>query len=83
MERIVKFLLAVTLKHSKLDVQIFASDVIQKAKPEHVHTLNGSGLGNWPYSRCHFRKLPTGRWNSVIIPEVLRPYMGNTEVIKP
>ena len=31
----------------------------QGAKPEYVHTLNGSGLSNWSYSSCNFRKLPT------------------------
>ena len=51
-------------------------------KPEFVHTLNGSGL-------------PTGRSlvaiienyqqedGSIIIPTVLRPYMGGLEVITP
>ena len=42
--RIVKSLLAVILKHSKLDVQIFAFRRELNGKPEHVHTLNGSGL---------------------------------------
>ncbi|WP_298067522.1 serine--tRNA ligase [uncultured Mailhella sp.] len=51
-------------------------------KPEFVHTLNGSGL-------------PTGRSlvavienyqeedGSIVIPKVLRPYMGGLEVIRP
>ena len=52
-----------------------------KGKPEHVHTLNGSGLSNWQNSSGYLRKLSTRGWNSVI-PEVLRPYMGNREVIE-
>ena len=51
-------------------------------KPEYVHTLNGSGL-------------PTGRSlvaiienyqqedGSIVVPQVLRPYMGGLEVIRP
>jgi len=52
------------------------------AKPEHVHTLNGSGLaiGRTVAAILENYQQPDG---SVIIPEVLRPYMGNMEVIKP
>ncbi|USK49989.1 serine--tRNA ligase [Bacillus sp. CMF12] len=53
-----------------------------KGKPEHVHTLNGSGLaiGRTVAAILENYQQVDG---SVIIPEVLRPYMGNREVIKP
>ncbi|PLS14624.1 serine--tRNA ligase [Bacillus sp. M6-12] len=53
-----------------------------KAKPEHVHTLNGSGLaiGRTVSAILENYQQADG---SVIIPEVLRPYMGGKEVIKP
>lgn len=53
-----------------------------KGKPEHVHTLNGSGLaiGRTVAAILENYQQADG---SVIIPEVLRPYMGNREVIKP
>lgn len=52
-----------------------------KGKPEHVHTLNGSGLaiGRTVAAILENYQQEDG---SVIIPEVLRPYMGNREVIK-
>jgi len=52
-----------------------------KAKPEPVHTLNGSGLaiGRTVAAILENYQQEDG---SVIIPEVLRPYMGNKEVIK-
>ncbi|MEC1717282.1 serine--tRNA ligase [Schinkia azotoformans] len=52
------------------------------AKPEHVHTLNGSGLaiGRTVSAILENYQQEDG---SVVIPEVLRPYMGNVEVIKP
>ncbi|HWO96299.1 MAG TPA: serine--tRNA ligase [Bacillus sp. (in: firmicutes)] len=51
------------------------------AKPEHVHTLNGSGLaiGRTVAAILENYQQEDG---SVIIPEVLRSYMGNKEVIK-
>ncbi|MBM7588384.1 seryl-tRNA synthetase [Bacillus pakistanensis] len=51
------------------------------AKPEHVHTLNGSGLaiGRTVAAILENYQQEDG---SVIIPEVLRPYMGGQEVIK-
>jgi seryl-tRNA synthetase len=51
------------------------------AKPEHVHTLNGSGLaiGRTVAAILENYQLEDG---SVVIPEVLRPYMGGVEVIK-
>ncbi|CAM4034087.1 serine--tRNA ligase [Mesobacillus zeae] len=52
-----------------------------KAKPEPVHTLNGSGLaiGRTVAAILENYQQEDG---SVIIPEVLRPYMGNREVIQ-
>ncbi|KHD84447.1 serine--tRNA ligase [Heyndrickxia ginsengihumi] len=52
------------------------------AKPEHVHTLNGSGLaiGRTVAAILENYQQEDG---SVIIPEVLRPYMRNVAVIKP
>ncbi|MCD4840197.1 MULTISPECIES: serine--tRNA ligase [Neobacillus] len=53
-----------------------------KSKPEHVHTLNGSGLaiGRTVAAILENYQQEDG---SVVIPTVLRPYMGNREVIKP
>jgi seryl-tRNA synthetase len=52
-----------------------------KGKPELVHTLNGSGLaiGRTVAAILENYQQEDG---TVIIPEVLRPYMGNKEVIK-
>jgi seryl-tRNA synthetase len=51
------------------------------AKPEHVHTLNGSGLaiGRTVAALLENYQQEDG---SVIVPEVLRPYMGGAELIK-
>ena len=52
------------------------------AKPEFVHTLNGSGLAigrTWIAVLENFQQ-PDG---SVIVPEVLRKYMGGLDVIRP
>ncbi|WP_410772390.1 serine--tRNA ligase [Fontibacillus sp. BL9] len=51
-----------------------------KSKPEFVHTLNGSGLavGRTVAAILENYQLEDG---SVEIPEVLRPYMGNLQVI--
>lgn len=51
-----------------------------KGKPEHLHTLNGSGLaiGRTVAAILENYQQEDG---SVIIPEVLRPYIGNKEVI--
>ncbi|MED0982101.1 serine--tRNA ligase [Bacillus paramycoides] len=53
----------------------------QGAKPEFVHTLNGSGLaiGRTVAAILENYQQKDG---TVIIPEVLRPYMGGLEVIK-
>lgn len=52
------------------------------AKPEHVHTLNGSGLaiGRTVSAILENYQQADG---SVIIPEVLRPYMRGVKVIQP
>ncbi|NPC94905.1 serine--tRNA ligase [Bacillus sp. WMMC1349] len=52
-----------------------------KGKPEHVHTLNGSGLavGRTVAAILENYQQEDG---SVMIPKVLQPYMGNREVIK-
>lgn len=52
------------------------------AKPEYVHTLNGSALAvgrTWIAVLENYQQ----RDGSVIVPEVLRPYMNNLEVIEP
>jgi seryl-tRNA synthetase len=52
------------------------------AKPEYVHTLNGSGLavGRTVAALIENYQQADG---SVVVPEVLRPYMGGFEVISP
>ena len=52
-----------------------------KAKPEFVHTLNGSGLAvgrTWLAILENYQQAD----GSVVIPEVLRPYMGGLERIE-
>lgn len=51
------------------------------AKPEHVHTLNGSGLA-LPRTVIAILENYQQADGSVIVPEVLRPRMGGVEVIK-
>jgi len=53
-----------------------------KSKPEFVHTLNGSGLaiGRTVAAILENYQQEDG---SVVIPEVLRPYMGGVEKISP
>ena len=51
------------------------------AKPEYVHTLNGSGLAvgrTWLAILENYQQQD----GSVLIPEALRPYMGGTEKIE-
>ena len=51
------------------------------AKPEFVHTLNGSGLAvgrTWIAVLENYQQED----GSVIVPEVLRPYMGGIDLIK-
>ncbi|QFT87086.1 Serine--tRNA ligase [Bacillus sp. THAF10] len=51
-----------------------------KGKPEHVHTLNGSGLaiGRTVAAIIENYQQEDG---TVVIPEVLRPYMGGKEIL--
>jgi seryl-tRNA synthetase len=51
-------------------------------KPEHVHTINGSGLA---VGRTAVAILENGQRadGTVVIPEALRPYMGGLDVIRP
>ncbi|MGC8879746.1 MAG: serine--tRNA ligase [Anaerolineae bacterium] len=51
-----------------------------KARPEYVHTLNGSGL---PAGRVMIAVMENyqQRDGSIVVPEVLRPYMGGHERI--
>lgn len=53
-----------------------------KSKPRFPHTLNGSGLATSRLMVCllETNQQPDG---SVVIPEVLRPYMGGQEVLEP
>jgi len=51
------------------------------AKPEFVHTLNGSGLGI-PRTMIAIMENYQNADGSITVPEVLRPYMGGLEVIK-
>jgi seryl-tRNA synthetase len=52
-----------------------------KAKPEFVHTLNGSGLA---VGRAMVAVLENCQQadGSIVVPDVLRPYMGGLEVIR-
>lgn len=52
------------------------------AKAEFVHTLNGSGLA-MPRVIIGILENYQQADGSVVIPEVLRPYMGGLEVITP
>lgn len=53
-----------------------------KAKPRYVHTMNGSGLavGRTLAALLENYQQPEG---SILVPEVLRPYLGGKEVITP
>ncbi len=50
------------------------------AKPEYVHTLNGSGLG-MPRTVIAIMENYQQADGSIVVPDVLRPYMGGLEVI--
>ncbi len=54
----------------------------KNAKPEFVHTLNGSGLG-LPRTLIALLENYQNADGSVTIPEVLRPYMDGMTVIRP
>ncbi|MDP2948075.1 MAG: serine--tRNA ligase, partial [Chloroflexota bacterium] len=51
------------------------------ARPEYLHTLNGSGLG-LPRTLIAVLENYQQADGSVVVPEVLRPYMGGVEVIE-
>ncbi|MDR1360288.1 MAG: serine--tRNA ligase, partial [Deltaproteobacteria bacterium] len=53
----------------------------QGGKPEFIHTLNGSGL---PAGRTLVAILENGQQEdgSILLPQALRPYMNNLEVIR-
>ena len=51
-------------------------------KPEFVHTLNGSGLG-LPRTLIAVLENYQQADGSIVVPEVLRPWMGGIEVIAP
>ncbi len=53
-----------------------------KEKLELVHTLNGSGLALGRTTACILETYQQAD-GSVVVPEVLRSYMGGLEVIKP
>jgi len=50
------------------------------ARPEFVHTLNGSGLA-LPRTLIAVMENYQQADGSILVPEVLRPYMGGVEVI--
>ena len=64
----------------RANIKYRASGEKKEAKPELVHTLNGSGLavGRTLVAILENYQQPDG---SVLIPEVLRPYMGGKERI--
>jgi len=51
------------------------------AKTEYVHTLNGSGLG-LPRTLIAVMENYQQKDGSLVVPEVLRPYMGGLEMIR-
>ncbi|MCJ7739329.1 MAG: serine--tRNA ligase, partial [Anaerolineae bacterium] len=51
------------------------------AKPEYLHTLNGSGLA-LPRVMIGILERYQQADGSVVVPEVLRPYMGGIDVIR-
>jgi seryl-tRNA synthetase len=51
------------------------------ARPEYVHTLNGSGLG-LPRTLIAIIENYQQADGSIVVPEALRPYMGGVDVIR-
>jgi seryl-tRNA synthetase len=51
------------------------------AKTEYVHTLNGSGLG-LPRTLAAVMETYQQRDGSIVVPDVLKPYMGGIDVIR-
>jgi seryl-tRNA synthetase len=54
----------------------------QGERPEFVHALNGSGLG-LPRTLIAVLENYQQADGTVVVPEVLRPYMGGAEIIRP
>jgi len=52
------------------------------ARPQYVHTLNGSGLA-LPRTLIAILENYQQRDGTIVVPEVVRPYMGGQEVIGP
>ena len=52
-----------------------------KGKPEFVHTLNGSGLA-LPRTLIAILENYQQADGSIVVPEVLRPYMGGVEAVR-
>ena len=52
------------------------------AKPEYVHTLNGSGLAVGRTLVAVLENFQNAD-GSVTVPEALRPYMGGVELLRP
>lgn len=52
-----------------------------QARPEFVHTLNGSGLGI-PRTMIAIMENYQQADGSIVVPDVLRPYMGGRDVIR-
>ncbi|NLY65698.1 MAG: serine--tRNA ligase [Alcaligenaceae bacterium] len=54
----------------------------EQGKPEYAHTLNGSGLA---VGRALVAVLENGQQadGSIVVPEVLQPYMGGIKVLQP
>jgi seryl-tRNA synthetase len=52
-----------------------------QARPEFVHTLNGSGLGV-PRTMIAIMENYQQADGSIVVPDVLRPYMGGIEVLR-
>ena len=52
-----------------------------RARPEYMHTLNGSGLA-LPRTLIAVMENYQQADGSVAVPEVLRPYMGGVDVIR-
>ncbi|MGQ9457802.1 MAG: serine--tRNA ligase, partial [Anaerolineae bacterium] len=51
------------------------------ARPRYVHTLNGSGLG-LPRTLIAVLENYQQKDGSIVVPEVLRPYMDGISVIR-
>ena len=80
MIRIVKFLLVHNFEAFQARRANIRFRREPKAKPEYVHTLNGSGLAIGR-TVAAILKTTNRKMDQLVIPEVLRPYMGNREII--